>query len=121
MNANAEPTTERATFGAAIRSARLDAAVSQEALGAQLGSSQASVASWERGTYIPDPEVVFRLERKLGVRPGALSQHLGYLPIEAAGGTLVPTVDVAEAILKDTHLGEAEKRGLIAAYRAMRR
>jgi transcriptional regulator with XRE-family HTH domain len=51
------------------------------ALAADLGVSERAVRSWARGERSTSPEVVFALEQRLGVPPGALSRHLGYRPL----------------------------------------
>lgn len=108
--------TERARFGSALQSARTAKQWSQEHLGAEVGVSQAAVASWESGVNAPREETVFRLEARLGVRAGQLSQHLGFLPLGAARPN---KVGVVEAILVDTRLTQENRRVLLAAYNAM--
>ena len=89
--------------------------MTQTALGAAVGLRQPAVVAWEMGDNVPAMEVVFGLERALGVRPGALSKHLGYLPLDA-----VKTVcSLRQAIEEDTGLSDAEKRALLTMVNTM--
>lgn len=53
---------------------------------ARLGVSERTIRSWVRGERRTDPSQVFALEGVLGVEPGGLSRHLGYLPLSAEEG-----------------------------------
>jgi DNA-binding transcriptional regulator YdaS (Cro superfamily) len=96
---------------------------SQAWLGEQVGEatgqrvSQSAVSSWITGTHQPSPEQVFALERVLGFRPGQLSRHWGYLPLEARS----PGGGVEAAIRDDPELASNAKRALVAAYRELKR
>lgn len=86
-------------------------------LGREVGVSQAAVAAWENCVNEPPSEMVFKLEQKLALRPGALSSHLGYLPLSVTASRAKP--DTIEAILRDSHLGEVEKKAMLGLYRSL--
>lgn len=111
-----EPTTAdqgRRNFGAALQDARLAAGVSQTELAARAGVTQPAVSGWEGAKFVPEPAQVFALERALGVPPGGLSAHLGYVPVGAGMG---PAGDVRGAIMATTALDALDKRALLATY-----
>ena len=66
---------------------------------------------------LPVPAKVPNLERALELEPGTLSRLLGYLPITS--GDDKTTLDVIEAIRRDTRLGEHGQELLIAMYRQL--
>jgi transcriptional regulator with XRE-family HTH domain len=78
--------------------------------------SQSIISMYLLGQAQPDPETVFAMERVLGVRPGAFSRYLGYLPLDLAK---LPA-GVEQTILADDRLSDSSKRALIAAYREMK-
>lgn len=85
-------------------------------LGLEQAYRQTTVSNWMTGRSEPDSKQVFAMERVLGLRPGQLSVHYGYVPPTArplGGG-------VEEAIEADPHLSTPLKRALLAAYREMR-
>ena len=84
-------------------------------MGRDLPWAQTAVSQWLRGTTTPDPEVIFAMERALGVRPGDLSRHLGYLPVAAKPSPMT----VEAAIQADPKLPDKLKRALTVAYREM--
>lgn len=72
-----------------------------------LDVSERTIRSWTRAERLTSPDVVFTLEDRLGVTPGTLSRHLGYLPVGR---------DEAERMIEDT---VAERvREDAAGYRA---
>lgn len=73
--------------------------------------SQGTISGWRRGGATPQPDSVFAVEQALGLRPGELSHHLGYVP---AGAT--PAPDVLAAIDADTSISEDAKAGLRLLY-----
>jgi transcriptional regulator with XRE-family HTH domain len=103
------------TFGIALRAARQSVGLSQQQLAGELSVSQPSVAAWEAGVNEPVPATVFRAEEVLGLEPGALAEHLGYLPARRRFGRTT-TVD---AIAGDPTLGAREREALLALYRAL--
>lgn len=69
-------------FGSQLRSLLTQADISYRTLGRRLGISHAAISYWVTGTHAPEPPMVFQLERELGVEPGSLSRHLGYVPVD---------------------------------------
>lgn len=114
-----ERAESRARFGLAVRTARTDTGWSQELLAQKIGVSQSAVGSWENGMFSPDPSTVFGLEALLGLRPGVLSQHLGYIPLGAEG--LTTPRDVREAVLRDERLDQTGKTAVIQLYDTLSR
>lgn len=84
-------------------------------LGRDRPFSQSVISGWLHGVTSWEPEILFAVERSLGLRPGDLSRHLGYLPLDARSG---PTT-VEGAINADPRLRPALRRALIAAHREM--
>lgn len=67
-----------------------------------------------RGQTEPHHELVFEMERVLGVEPGRLSRALGYLPITEAPPTFPDTF--AGLVDKDPALDDRTKRILKLVY-----
>jgi transcriptional regulator with XRE-family HTH domain len=84
---------------------------SREWLRQQLGVSPAAIGNYIAGTNQPGMDKVFKMEKCLGLPPGSLSRHLGYLPLEA-----VPVVTVPQAIKADSMLDPGGRRLLLALY-----
>lgn len=103
-------------FGKALAVARLARDWSQARLAQQLDMTQTAVASWEGGINAPAPDVIFRLERVLGIAPGALSQHLGYLPLSRDDTAPHAVVD---AVLRDPLLTPTHRDAIIALYNTL--
>jgi transcriptional regulator with XRE-family HTH domain len=59
--------------------------VTQAELADALETTQSAVSAWITGKSEPAADTVFACEVATGVGPGALSRHLGYLPLDAAG------------------------------------
>lgn len=110
-----EPAARRGRFGAALRSARATAQLTQAALAERLGVRQTTLSAWENAAAVPEPAMVFAVEAGLGLAPGTLSRVLGYLP----DGDDQPTPGVVEAVLADPRLRQDAKRALITAYHAL--
>jgi transcriptional regulator with XRE-family HTH domain len=104
---------QRARFSRALREARESAGLSQRQLAERVGRSHGNVGEWERGESAPREAITPVVEVALGLEAGTLGRHLGQVPGDA-------TVDVPTAIELDPHLGDKEKRILIAAYEAAR-
>jgi hypothetical protein len=102
----------------------------QEALSRALeGKSQVEVArkadiapstisTWISGGGA-DPQRVFAVERALGLRPGELSEHLGYLPLDAVDKPQPP--DVRYAIDRDPDLDPLDRDALLMLYNVFRK
>lgn len=100
----------RAAFGDALREAM--GGRSNVAVGRHVGLTDDAVAKWIRGESEPPPLTVFAVEEFLGVPPGDLSRHLGFLPVAAK-------VSVLSAIDADERLTDRDRKVLRAAYRAL--
>lgn len=68
------PDPELSAFGARVRTARLDAKLTQEQLGAAAGLHWTYVGQVERGTRNLSLKNILRLARGLGVEPARLIQ-----------------------------------------------
>lgn len=109
----------REAFGARLKAAREshDPQVRPQQIAEAIGyRSGGAISNWERGESPPDPETVFAIERFLELSPGELSQHLGYLPVEAD----TPPCTVESAVAADRRLRENERGALLAMYRVLR-
>jgi transcriptional regulator with XRE-family HTH domain len=111
---------ERRAFASAV-SAQIDGMsradlASHVALKSGESVSEAAISQWTTGKNEPTRRKVFALESVLGVPPGSLSRHLGYLPTDA-----VPAVSPEEAIAADTSLLSDTRAMLIAALESQRR
>lgn len=106
-------------FAAAMAAARTAADMSQLALGEAIGRQQGSVSRYEAGLLEPDPFTVFEMERALGLKPGALSHYLGYMPINF--DRLQRILPVLDALENDPRLDAQAKTMLISVYRNVAR
>lgn len=106
-------------FGEATRIAREAAEYTQTDVANEMGYSQTAVVMWEFGQHSPPPEIVFKLERMLQLKPGALSQHLGYVPVDLAGKRPNLT-SVLEIIMQDTSLDERSRKAFFDLYKTLR-
>lgn len=110
-------TAELKAFGKSLRTAREAKRVTQEDLVVLLGDvAQSSVSAWERGLMEPTSTTVFRIERALGVKPGGLAQHLGYIPAHVRP---ITKQDVVDAILRDKALDERGRNAVLALYNSL--
>lgn len=105
-------------FGNALRQVLRVTGVTQQELAEAIGRKQPMVSGWINGNRAPEtPDLAFDVERALGVDPGTLTVHLGYLPPEA-----VRTVASFESVLlADSGLSDDEKELLLAGYRAAKK
>jgi transcriptional regulator with XRE-family HTH domain len=112
---------QRRGFGAAVFAARKAAGLRQEDLAARLfgadqaRKSQPTVSFWESGTHEPEAEMVFAIERAIGVDPGSLSRHLGYVPADIDPASIA--LDVLTSIQNDPLLSREARRRLVTLYR----
>jgi transcriptional regulator with XRE-family HTH domain len=112
-----QPTAEerRRAFGDALREAMSVQKMRQDDLASILGVRQPTVSGWINAISPPDSsEIVFAIEKALKLRPGALSRHLGFLPVEA----VKTSTSVRAAVMDDPALSADEKSMLLAAYEA---
>lgn len=95
-------------FGAALRQARVALGMTQRELAAVLGTAQAVVSRWENGLLatMPTRAQIGALEKAVRLRPGALTVHLGYVP-------LAVLQDSEAAINADPRFTSEQKRLLI--------
>lgn len=87
-------------------------------LGETLGLSHTVFSGWRNGDHEPPPATAFAVERALGLPPGFLSIHLGYLPPEARTATF-PT-EYEALIDADPGLDERARRMLKVMYSELR-
>ena len=100
-------------FAQALTHAIATTGASPAAVAEALGlKSDDTVRKWMKGDRRPEPGHVFAVEAALGLTPGDLSRHLGYLPATA-------TPSVLAAIGADPLLDDRSRAGLESAYRAM--
>ena len=105
----------RRRFGRALYEALIAHDMTQEELGEKIDKEQATISSWINGKSAPrQVELGFAVEKAIGVSPGQLTRHLGYLPPEAYDSP----ASVEATILGDDDLSPAEKDMLIESYRA---
>lgn len=71
-----------ARFGDVLKDARSQAGLLQDQVATAAGIDQATISKWERGIAAPDLDVVLRIEKVYGLRPGALTSVLGWMPCE---------------------------------------
>ena len=104
---------QRTAFGLALEEAITRSGLSQDEVSRRLAfpRGQGSISEWKAGRKEPRPHIVFALERVLGVPPGGLSIHLGYLPPEAVESSTVT------AILTDTKINPGLREVLLTAVR----
>lgn len=105
---------QKRAFGKALQG-RVTTKAEREALAEQLGVSPEAVRTWTTGERVPDPDVVFTIEKQLKLKSGTLSRHLGYLPLDARD-----SLSVEAAIAADATINEDGRRYLLAVLRAAR-
>lgn len=107
------PTAEQlAAFGRALDEAMRAVPLAPAAVGAHVGISDDAVRKWVRGDVEPPPWRIFGVEQLLGLAPGELSHHLGFVPVGVAS--------VFAAIDADPSLNERDRKVLRTTYRALR-
>lgn len=91
--------------------------VTQRELRDELGwGSHTTMNRWRHLIAEPLPDEVFELERILGVAPGTLSAHLGYMPLKAER-----LAGVEAAVEADQIIPPWGKEILLTAYREIMR
>lgn len=101
-----------AAFGHALAEAMRAEDVSRSAVAARADVSPDMVARWMRGMNEPPPWRIFAVEELLRLPPGALSRHLGFVP--------VGIVSVLAAIDADPDLKEWDRQLLRQMYQSTR-
>lgn len=113
---------ERQAFGRALEHALADARMTQSELARRYAEATGSkvtpskVSDWTKGESLPengDPDAIFLVEKLLGVAPGSLTRHLGYVPVATQGCTVEVAID------SDPLLGEWARDNLHMQYRAL--
>lgn len=107
-------TGEPHRFPSALNAAMHEANVGAVEIARAVGVTDDAVRKWLKGKSTPGPEAVFEAERQLGVAPGELSRHLGYVPVASPAS-------VVAAIEADPALDAAGRDYLLAMYRTARR
>lgn len=92
--------------------------VTHRELGEAIGLSHTVFTGWRNGDHEPAPTTAFDVERALGVPPGFLSLHLGYLPPEARAFTYPTEFDAL--INEDPSLDDRARRMLRVMYAELR-
>jgi transcriptional regulator with XRE-family HTH domain len=108
---------QRQMFARTLQRARKECGLSQRALAAAVGVSQAAVSQWLLGQTSPKPDRVAALEDVLRLEPHSLARLLGHLPDDEQEPRIPMTV--VEAAEADPQLGEREQRILAAVYREL--
>lgn len=101
-------------FGCRLARARQGVGLSQAGLAERAGIKPSTLSSWEKGLNEPPPDAVFGIEQALGLKPGTLSHHLGYVPVGAES-----IVGVEEAVLSDLTLNDYRQGLLLELYRTL--
>jgi len=108
------------TFRAALQDAMNRADLNQSQLGRTADVSPQMISAWLlRKTSSPEPAKVFAVERALGLMPGTLSRHLGYIP--ARNDDVMPPVDARSAIETDPYLDDDNREAVLELYEVFRR
>lgn len=101
-------------FGRALSDALAQSRKTQTAVAKAIGVSTSTLSDWKLGKSEPErPAVTFALERELGVDPGHLSRHLGYVPAEAAARSW------RNALVHDPEIDDRIREALLAVIRAL--
>lgn len=109
----AGPTSQQlSAFGRALDEAMRAFPLSPAAVGSHIGLTDDAIRKWVKGTTEPPPWRIFAVEELLGLAPGDLSRHLGFVP--------TGTVSVLAAIDADGSLTERDRKVLRTTYRALR-
>lgn len=109
-----ERQAKRRRFAIAFRELLTARGLSQVAFAEQYRVAASTVNQWATGRSVPDPDDIFDLEAWFGLRPGGLSETLGYVPVEA----LTTTIEGTEATIEaDPLLPDWGRRLLLTSYR----
>lgn len=79
----------------------------QRRIAERLGVSESTVSGWKKGRHVPEVETAVEIERILGLKPGELTVHLGFLPLEA--GEVTITTPESAVIADDTLTGRDKR------------
>lgn len=112
---------QKAAFSAALRAAMVTAGIAEVADLARRGQAVGidrhaqTFNTWVNGSE-PSRGEVLALEVLVGVEPGHLSRHLGWVPVEAN-----PSVTIEHMILAEPDLSAAQKQALLTLIESMRK
>jgi len=112
---------QRAAFGAALRAAMVSAGIktpaelTRRARSVGIDRTGETVNTWTRGSE-PSRIEVLALEVLLGVEPGHLSRHLGWVPVDVD-----TSVTIEQLILAEPDLTDAQKQALLTLLESMRK
>ena len=112
---------QKAAFSAAMRAAMATAGITKVSDLARRGRAAGiertgeTFNTWVNGSE-PSRGEVLALEVLLGVEPGHLSRHLGWVPVEAD-----PSVTIEQMILAEPDLTAAQKQALLTLLESMRK
>lgn len=99
----------RKAFADALQQVMAERGWDQAFVAKRTNYSQQTVSKWLTTLRPPDnPWLVFEIEERLGLPPGYLSRHLGYIPHDAAANPL-----------EDPRLDEEMRRTLTSLYRSL--
>lgn len=101
-------------FGQAVREYLERGGYTISGFATHIGVTPSTLTTWLDKSY-SKPENVFLIEQRLTLPPGALSRHLGFLPVDA-----VPAVDVRDALALDADLTEDQREVVEALWLQMR-
>src|SRR6266540_6904951 len=116
MSATVTTNEQREAFRQALRHTREERGWSQRRLAQEVGVSHSAIASWERGSNLPESANVVDLERALALEAGTLARLLGYMPLETMRREMT---NVLDAIMADPELGQRERELLLTMYREL--
>lgn len=108
---------QREAFGRALTAALTQSGMTQSDLSERLGGlvAQSTISEWKRGMSEPSsPAVTFEVEQALGVEPGLLAIHLGYVPPLSVGR-------LETALLQADDIEESWRQVLLAVVRQIKR
>lgn len=117
-NANDE---QKEAFSAALRAAMASAGITEVTDLARRGQAVGidrhgqTFSTWVHGSE-PSRGEVLALEVLLGVEPGHLSRHLGWVPVGVD-----PSVTIEQMILAEPDLTAAQKQALLTLLESMRK
>jgi len=112
---------QKVAFSAALRAAMAAAGINEVADLARRGQAAGidrhlqTFNTWANGAE-PSRGEVLALEMLLGVEPGHLSRHLGWVPVFAD-----PNVTIEQLILAEPDLTDAQKQALLTLLESMRK
>lgn len=112
---------QKAAFSAALRAAMATAGITKVSDLARRGRAAGiertgeTFNSWANGSE-PSRSEVLALEVLLGVEPGHLSRHLGWVPVDVD-----PSVTIEQMILAEPDLTAAQKQALLTLLESMRK